>query len=160
MSGELQAIDKRILDVIQSNLPLTSRPYAEIGQQVGLTEAETLAHVRALRQRGVIRRIGANFQSSKLGFRSTLCAAKVPPEKMEAFTAEVNSHVGTTHNYVRDHAYNVWFSFIGPSWEAVCAALAGITERTGIPVLNLPAQRTYKIRVDFPMEEQKEKNKQ
>ena len=51
MSGELQAIDKRILDVIQSNFPLTSRPYAEIGQQVGLTEAETLAHVRALRQR-------------------------------------------------------------------------------------------------------------
>lgn len=158
MSEELTAIDKRILDVIQSNFPLTSRPYAEIGRQVGLTEAETLARVRALKQRGVIRRIGANFQSAKLGFRSTLCAAKVPPEKLEAFTTEVNSHVGTTHNYMRDHAYNIWFSFIGPSWEAVCAALAGITERTGIPILNLPARRMYKIRVDFPMEDQQEKS--
>lgn len=156
MQNELSVLDKRLLDIIQSNFPLTSRPYAEIGSQLGLTEAETLAHVRALRQRGLIRRLGANFQSAKLGFRSTLCAARVPPEKLEAFTAEINAHAGITHNYLRDHSYNVWFSYIGPSWDEVCATLEAISERTGIAILNLPATRLYKIRVDFPMEEKPE----
>lgn len=153
MQRELQTVDKRLLDIIQSNFPLVPRPYAEIGRQLGLTEAEALARVRALKQQGLIRRMGANFQSAKLGFCSTLCAAKVPSAQVETFTAEVNRHTGTTHNYLRKHAYNVWFSFIGPSWEAVCDTLADITERTGIPILNLPAARIYKIRVDFPMEE-------
>lgn len=153
MHTELHSIDKRLLDVIQSHFPLHPRPYAEIGRQVGLTEAETLARVRALRQKGLIRRIGANFQSAKLGFRSTLCAAKVPQDKLDMFIAEVNRHTGATHNYLRENEYNVWFSFIGPSWEDVCASLAEITGKTGIAILNLPAERLYKIRVDFPMED-------
>lgn len=149
----LDTLDKRILDIIQTNFPLEPRPYAVLGQRVGLTEAETLARVRALRQRAFIRRLGANFQSAKLGFRSTLCAAKVPPEKLKMFVKEVNSHVGVTHNYLRNHAYNVWFSVIGPSWEEVCAMLDALTAKTGIPILNLPATHLYKIRVDFQMEE-------
>lgn len=148
----LDVLEKRILDIIQADFPLESRPYAVIGERLGITEAEALAKVRALRQRGIIRRLGANFQSAKLGFRSTLCAAKVPPEKMDVFIAEVNRHVGVTHNYIRKHVYNVWFSAIGPSWDAVCAMLDDITARTGVPILNLPASRVYKIRVDFQME--------
>lgn len=145
--------DKRILDIIQGSFPLVSRPYAEIGQQLGLTEAEVLAKVRALRQNKIIRRLGANFQSAKLGFRSTLCASKVPPEKMDDFVKEVNSHVGVTHNYLRRHDYNIWFTCIGPSWDSVCQTLAGIEERTGIKVLNLPATEIYKIKVNFKMDE-------
>lgn len=148
----LDILDKRLLDIIQAHFPLTPRPYAEIGDQLGLTEAETLAKVRSLRQKGIIRRMGANFQSAKLGFRSTICAAKVPEDKLDTFIDVVNSYVGATHNYLRKHQYNVWFSFIGPSWEDVCASIAEITEKTGIPILNLPAERIYKIRVDFPME--------
>ena len=72
---------------------------------------------------------------------------------MEAFITEVNGHPGVTHNYIRDHAYNIWFSYIGPTWEAVCAALDDISRNTGISILNLPASRVYKIRVDFRMEE-------
>jgi DNA-binding Lrp family transcriptional regulator len=109
--------------------------------------------VRALRQKGVIRRIGANFSSQVLGWQSTLCAARVPEDKVEAFVAEVNRHPGVTHNYLRQHSYNVWFTFIGPSMEAVRAALAEITQATGIPVLNLPAERLFKIKVDFAMED-------
>ena len=148
----LDTMDKRILDIIQTDFPLESRPYAIIAERLGITEQEALDRVNALRKSRLIRRLGANFQSAKLGFRSTLCAAKVPEDKLDAFIAEVNRHVGVTHNYLRRHAYNVWFSAIGPSWEAVCAMLDDITAKTGIPILNLPATKLYKIRVDFQME--------
>lgn len=143
--------DKRLLDIIQTGFPLSPRPYAVMGEALGLTEAETLERVRALRRGGIIRRLGANFQSSSLGFRSTLCAAKVPAEKLDAFVADVNSHTGATHNYLRDHEFNIWFTYIGESWDKVCAVLEGISVRNGIEVLNLPATRLYKIRVDFNM---------
>ena len=148
----LDTMDKRILDIIQTDFPLEPRPYAIIAERLGITEQEALDRVNALRKSRIIRRLGANFQSAKLGFRSTLCAAKVPADKMDAFIAEVNRHVGVTHNYLRRHAYNVWFSAIGPSWDAVCAMLDDIPAMTGIPILNLPATKLYKIRVDFQME--------
>ena len=143
--------DKKILDIIQTAFPLEARPYAAIGDHVGLTEAETLARVRALTEKGVIRRIGANFQSKKLGWHSTLCSAAVPEDKLADFIAEVNQLPGVTHNYLRKNRQNVWFTFIGPSWEAVRETLAGITRKTGIPILNLPASKMYKIQVDFKM---------
>ncbi len=148
----LDNIDKKILDIIQTGFPLTPRPYAEIGERLNITEAEALARIRALKESKVIRRLGANFQSAKLGFRSTLCAAKVPEDKMEHFVQTVNSYTGVTHNYLRKHIYNVWFTFIGPSWDDVCQSLDDITKKTGIEILNLPAKQMYKIRVDFKME--------
>ena len=150
---QLDLMDKRLLDIIQTGFPLVPRPYASLGQQLGITEEEALNRVRRMKTNKVIRRIGANFQSAKLGFRSTLCAAKVPETQLDSFVAEVNSPPGVTHNYLRNHAYNIWFTLIGPSWENVCATLEEITRRTGIAVLNLPAARLYKIRVDFQMEE-------
>jgi DNA-binding Lrp family transcriptional regulator len=143
--------DKRILDIIQTGFPIEPRPYAAVGQAVGLTESETLARVRALVGKGIIRRIGANFQSAKIGFSSTLCAASVPPDRLEAFVATVNAQPGVTHNYLRDHPMNVWFTMIGPSVEAIRNNLAAITEATGVSILNLPADRLFKIRVDFSM---------
>ncbi len=147
----MDATDKRILDIIQTGFPIAPRPYEAIGREVGLTEAETLARVRALRGKGIIRRIGANFQSAKIGFKSTLCAASAPPDKIDAFVNAVNAHPGVTHNYLRDHPINIWFTMIGPSREAIAEALAGITAATGVPILNLPADRLFKIRVDFAM---------
>jgi siroheme decarboxylase len=150
---QLDALDKRILDVIQSDYPIAPRPYAVVGERLGLTETEVLARVRAMRQKGIIRRLGASFQSRKLGWRSTLCAASVPEEQVEAFAAAVNRHPGVTHNYLRAHRFNVWFTFIGPSWEAVCETLDSISQETGIWILNLPAEKMFKIKVDFQMEE-------
>ena len=106
-----------------------------------------------MKEKKIIRRLGANFQSAKLGFRSTLCGAHVPEEKLDAFIADVNSLPGVTHNYLRNHEFNVWFTLIGPSWDDVCATIRGIEERTGISVMNLPAEKLFKIRVDFQMEE-------
>lgn len=149
----MDATDKRILDIIQTGFPIAPRPYAAVGEMVGLTEAETLARVRALKGKGIIRRIGANFQSAKIGFFSTLCAASAPEDKREAFIAAVNAHPGVTHNYLRDHPLNIWFTMIGPSREAIAEALAEITRQTGIAILNLPADRLFKIRVDFALSE-------
>ena len=148
----MDSVDRQLLDIIQTGFPLTPRPYADLGQMLGIAEEEALERVRGLKARKIIRRLGANFQSAKLGFRSTLCAAKVPEETLESFVAEVNRHTGVTHNYLRDHEYNVWFTCIGPSWEAVCELLDGVTRKTGIPILNLPAKRMYKIKVDFQMD--------
>ena len=149
----MDATDKRLLDIIQTDFPLVPRPYAALGTRLGIGEKEAFARVQALKATGIIRRLGANFQSAKLGFTSTLCAAKVPPEKLDAFIAEVNSLPGVTHNYLRRHAYNVWFTCIAPSKEAIRALLADLEHKTGIPALNLPAKRLYKIRVDFQLEE-------
>ena len=153
MSEELSDIQKKLLDIIQTDFPLEPRPYAVLGQRLGIAEEEALAAVNDLRERKIIRRLGANFQSKKLGFVSTLCAARVPDEKMDAFTAEVNAHVGVTHNYLREHDYNIWFTLISPSRAEAEAILAGFTERTGVPILNLPATRLFKIRVDFRMDD-------
>lgn len=149
---ELSETEKKILDIIQTDFPIDPRPYARVGRMVGLTQAETLARVRGLKQKGVIRRIGGNFNSRQLGWHSTLCAAAVPEEKLQEFIAEVNRHPGVTHNYLRRHRNNVWFTYIGPSKEQVQKSLQQITARTGIEILNLPARNMFKIKVDFPME--------
>ncbi len=152
MPGDrLDEKDRRILDIIQSGFPLASRPYAEVGGQTGLTEAETLGRVRRLKAMGVIRRMGASFNSRGLGWTSTLCAASVPEDRLEAFTAEVNRHPGVTHNYLRKNEFNVWFTLIAESVENIEAILAGIEENTGVKVLNLPAEKLFKIKVDFSM---------
>ena len=149
--ASLDAVDRKILDMIQSGFPLEFRPYAVIGAAVGLGEEDALERVRSLRQRGIVRRIGANFQSGKIGFHSTLCAAKVPPETLDAFVAAVNAEPGVTHNYLRAHAYNVWFTCIGPSQASIESVLARIHAATGIRAINLPAEKLYKIKVDFRM---------
>lgn len=149
----MDSIDRQILDIIQSNFPLDPHPYAVIGEEVGLTETETLARVRALKETNVIRRIGANFQSKKLGWHSTLCAAKVPPEQLDSFVEVVNGYTGVTHNYLRKHDFNVWFTFIGEDPETVQATLAEMTEKTGIHILYLPATKLFKIKVDFSMQD-------
>ncbi|ADU63213.1 MAG: AsnC family transcriptional regulator [Pseudodesulfovibrio sp.] len=148
----MDSYDKRILDIIQSHFPLVSRPYDEVGRQVGLSGDEVLVRVREMKKSGLIRRMGANFNSHTLGWQSTLCAASVPEDRLDAFVAEVNKHDGVTHNYLRENEYNVWFALIAPDMDAVEAILASITEATGIKILNLPASTLFKIKVDFKMD--------
>lgn len=149
----LDSLDRQLLDIIQTDFPLVPRPYAELGQRLGIPEEQALERVRALRAKKIIRRLGANFQSAKLGFVSTLCAAKVPEAKLETFISEVNAQPGVTHNYLREHSYNVWFTLISPSREQTRKILERISARTGIAILDLPATKLFKIRVDFRMQE-------
>jgi len=142
--------DKKILNEIQSDFPIISRPYLELGKRLDLSEVEVIESVRRLKEKGVIRRIGGNFQSSRLNFASTLCAARVPEEKIEHFVKVVNSFPGVTHNYLRNHDYNIWFTFIARDMDCIEDALKKISEETGATeIRNLPAVKTFKIKVDF-----------
>jgi DNA-binding Lrp family transcriptional regulator len=150
IADKLDDIDKAILNRIQSDFPIDRRPYDVIARQLGLEEAQVLERVKALKTDGVIRRIGGNLVPRKIGFVSTLCAARVPIEKIEAFAAVVNGYPGVTHNYQRDHLFNVWFTFIAPSSEVIRRNLSRIEETTGVgPILNLPATHVFKIRAEF-----------
>jgi DNA-binding Lrp family transcriptional regulator len=142
--------DRKILNAIQSDFPIAARPYRELGKCVNLSEEEVFERVKALKKEGVIRRIGGNFHSSKLNFTSTLCAAMVPEERITRFVEVVNTYPGVTHNYLRNHEYNVWFTFIAPSMEVIESSLDEISEITGVKdVYSLPAVRMFKIKVDF-----------
>ena len=148
----LDDLDRAILNEIQSHFPIVSRPYAEVGKRVGASEAEVLARVQALTEAGIIRRLGANFTSRKLGYTSTLCAARVPAESLDHFVTVVNRFPGVTHNYLRRHHYNVWFTLIAESEARLTEILEEISTATGVSeILSLPAQEIFKIRVDFPL---------
>ncbi len=142
--------DKNILNEIQSDFPITPRPFQELGRRLNLSENEVIEAIRRLRDEGIIRRIGGNFHSNKLNFTSTLCTAKVPEEKIDDFVEVVNSYPGVTHNYLRNNDYNIWFTFIAKDMGYIERALKEISEVTGVPeIRNLPAVRTFKIKVDF-----------
>ena len=146
----LDDIDSAILNRIQSDFPISSRPYLAVADELGLTETEVLDRVARLKKDGIIRRIGGNFVPGKLGFVSTLCAARVPADKIEHFAEIVNRYPGVTHNYQRDNQYNVWFTFISPSMDEIEANLKKIVEESGVSdILNLPATKVFKINAQF-----------
>ena len=147
---ELDEIDKAIINRIQSDFPIASRPYLALAEDLNLTEEEVLERVSRLKKIGIIRRIGGNFVPGKLGFVSTLCAARVPADRIDQFAGVVNRYPGVTHNYQRDNTYNVWFTFIAPSMDEIDENLKQIAEETGISdILNLPATKVFKIRAQF-----------
>ena len=146
----LDGVDRLILNEIQKNFPLTHRPFLALARKLKLREREIMERVRKLKDAGIIRRIGASFSSRAVGFRSTLCAAKVPQSKIAEFVAVVNTYPGVTHNYEREGDYNIWFTLIAPSKKKISQILAEISRKTGVKeILNLPALQTFKIAVDF-----------
>jgi DNA-binding Lrp family transcriptional regulator len=143
-------IDRAILNLIQSDFPITPRPYLTIAQHFGFSENDVIKRLDRLKKQGIIRRIGGNFVPEKLGFVSTLCAAKVPEDKIQSFAMAVNRYPGVTHNYQRDNKYNVWFTFIAPSMNEIEENLENISRQTGIKeIINLPATKVFKIRAHF-----------
>jgi DNA-binding Lrp family transcriptional regulator len=146
----LDDIDRTILNRIQSDFPITSRPYRIIAEKLGLAEEDVIKRVVRLKDAGIIRRIGGNFTPDKLGFVSTLCAAAVPEEKISRFAEVVNRYPGVTHNYRRENAVNIWFTFIAPTMDEINANLKQIAEETGVTkILNLPATKVFKIKAEF-----------
>jgi len=142
--------DRALLNEIQSQFPIVPDPYRELGDRLGLQESEVIERIRRLRERGIIRRIGGNFHSRQLNFTSTLCAAKVPEDRIDHFVSAVNRFPGVTHNYLRNHAYNVWFTFVAQDMETIERSLKVLSEETGVEeILNLPSEKMYKIKVDF-----------
>jgi DNA-binding Lrp family transcriptional regulator len=144
--------DKKIVTLIQSGFPVTARPYAEIGEKVGISEDEVIGRIKSIMDSGEIRRMGASFDSRKLGYASTLCAVHVPEEKLEKAVEAANAYHNVTHNYERNHHYNMWFTVIAPSRERIQEILNEIENKAGVgPIINLPAIKLFKIQVDLPV---------
>lgn len=135
--------DKLLLNRIQNNFPIASNPYKVLAKELNIPEEDIFNRIKDLIKKGVIRRIGANFNSNKLGYKSTLIAMKVPDEKLEEVASIINRFKGVTHNYLRDGTYNLWFTLIGDH-------LNKIKEETGInDLLDLPVIRQFKINAEF-----------
>jgi DNA-binding Lrp family transcriptional regulator len=148
----MDKIDKKILNILQTRFPIVPEPFDAVGTELGISGDEVIERVKRLKEKGIIRRIGAVFESRALGFTSTLCAARVPEEKIRAFADVVNSYPGVTHNYRRSNEYNVWFTFIASDREALDKALDEIREKTGVTdILSLKAVKTYKINATFEL---------
>ncbi len=144
--------NKKILNNIQVDFPISSRPYKIIADRLGILEDELIQRVIQMKEGMLIRRIGGNFSPDKLGYHSTLCAAKVPEARLKLFTETVNSYSGVTHNYKRDHKFNIWFTFIATSVEIIAKNLKEISQKTGVEtILNLPATKVFKISANFKL---------
>jgi glutamate-1-semialdehyde 2,1-aminomutase len=153
---QLDIVDRRLLDILQRDFPAATRPFAAIGQRLGLPEEEVLARVRRLKgpEKGrLIRQISAIFDTTALGYKSTLVAMQVPPDEVERVAAAINRHPGVSHNYERDHTWNLWFTMAVPSHEDLEAAVeALVDEAGGYPYRLFPALRVFKIGMQLDME--------
>ena len=148
----MDTVDKQILNIIQKNFPVIEEPFKAVAVKVGLSEDEALKRIKFLKDEGIIRRIGAVFDSKKMGYASTLCAAKVPKEKMKKFVAVVNSYAGVTHNYRRSNEYNVWFTFIASNEETLKKSLGEIRDKTGVTdIISMTATKIFKIDATFEL---------
>ena len=143
-------VRERVLDVIQSDFPLETDPVAALAERLGFERGEVADALSALRREGTVRRVGASFDSCKLGWASTLCALAVPAERIDEVGALVAEYPAVTHDYRRDARYNLWFTLIVRDEDEKRRVLGDIVSRSGCAdLLDLPAERLYKIRVDF-----------
>ena len=144
--------DKTILNMIQLDFPIDARPFRVLAEKLDLSEEELIRRIQTMKDSQLIRRIGGNFSPDRLGYYSTLCTAQVPETKIDLFTRTVNAYPGVTHNYMREHDFNIWFTFIAPSRERIAGSLEEISRQTGVrPILNLPATRVFKISANFKL---------
>ena len=107
---KLDSLDRKLLNIIQADFPLVPEPYREIGEALGITEDDVIDRIRTMLDSGLIRRLGGIFDSRKLGYQGALCAVKADRDSIDQVAALINSFPGVTHNYLREHAYNVWFT--------------------------------------------------
>ena len=143
-------LDKQLLNILQTDFPISPHPYRVLGERLGVSEDEALTRVHTLMESGIIRKIGPSFDTRKLGHTSALAAARVPPERLQEVADIVSSFSQVTHNYGRDFEYNLWFTLICADTQEMEQVLDEIKSRTGISDMHLlPAERMFKIKVNF-----------
>ena len=144
----LDALDRRLIEEFQRDLPLCAEPYAAMGRALGVSEAVVLERLQRLLERGVLSRVGAVVAPHRAGW-STLAAMAVPEERLEAVAELVSAAPEVNHNYAREHRLNLWFVVTAPSREQVAEVLKRIAEASGLEVLDLPLERAYGIDLGF-----------
>ncbi|MBL7215604.1 MAG: AsnC family transcriptional regulator [Phycisphaerae bacterium] len=144
--------DRRIIRELQENFPLAVNPYEIMAQNIGMETEELWRRVLALVESGVIRRIGFSIDSRKIGYTSTLVAIRVPPDKIDAASEVLSAYPQITHSYLRDDAFNIWFTVIAEDAERISAILEEIRQKLGLPdeaMMDLPAGKFFKLDTRF-----------
>ncbi len=152
----LDKLDRQILNQLQADFPVSGEPYRVIADRLEISEAEVLTRIGVMKSTGLIRRIGGVMNTASLGYVSTLCAAVVPSSRIEAAVQSINNLPSVTHNYLRDHEYNVWFTLTVTSWEEVDRVLQELESTLKIKIVSMPAEKVFKIKVAFDMESKDE----
>jgi DNA-binding Lrp family transcriptional regulator len=152
-------LDRRLLDRLQADFPPVPRPFAALGEELGLAEEEVLRRVRALQEAGLIRRIGPVLDPGRVGRVGTLAAVAVPPKRLEEVGTTISACQAVTHNYLREprHGtcpFNLWFTLTAESKDALAKALASLSQAIALPIVALPTRRKFKIGVRFAFAEE------
>jgi DNA-binding Lrp family transcriptional regulator len=151
----LSDLDRRLLNLMQGSFPIEPRPYLRVAELAGIEEAEAIARVQRLLDERIIRQVTPIFDTRALGYSSMLVAAKVPQKNPHRAARAINAHPGVSHNYLRNHEFNLWFTIaVEPDSPLgldgtlqVLAREAGATS-----VRQLPTLKLFKIRMDLEME--------
>ena len=150
----LDELDKRLLNLLQGSFPLAPRPFAAVAEAAELSEEEVLRRTRRLIDERIIRQVTPIFDTRVLGYKSMLVAAKVDADNPHRAAKVINSHPGVSHNYLRNHDFNLWFTIATEpdSKLGMEGTLGLLQELTGAEsVRQLPTLRLFKIRMDLEM---------
>ena len=148
----LDITDRKLLNLIQSDFPLQREPYAVLGNKLGVSEEEVLKRIHALRDKRIIRSISAVYNAAGLGYHSTLVAMHLDEAHVDKAASLINRHTGVSHNYLRDHYLNLWFTLTTSEDNDLGATIAKIGESVNAElILSLPVMRAFKINVCFDM---------
>jgi DNA-binding Lrp family transcriptional regulator len=147
----LSKLQKHLLNDFQRDFPLSSTPFRDLADSLGVAEAEVLAGLRNLSDSQLISRVGPVFAPQRVG-TSTLAALAVPEERLEEVAEWVSRLPEVNHNYEREHRYNLWFVLTAPDQERLDGVLAEIERWTGLAVLSLPLLEDFHIDLGFPLD--------
>ena len=151
----LDELDKRLLNLLQGSFPIAERPYAHVAGLADVPEEDVLRRTKRLVDERIIREVTPIFDTRVLGYSSMLVAARVDPENPWRAAKVINSHPGVSHNYLRDHDFNIWFTIATEPGSALGldGTLEVLQRLTGAEsVRQLPTLRLFKIRMDLEME--------
>ena len=143
--------DARLIERLHGELPLTDRPFADVGAELGMDEDEVLERLRRLLAQGVLTRFGPLVQIERAGGRFVLAALEVPEGRFDAVAALVNALPEVAHNYRREHVFNMWFVVAAESAAQIDAVLAQVAALTGLPVHAFPKEREYFVELRLPI---------
>jgi DNA-binding Lrp family transcriptional regulator len=149
---QIDTVDKQLLNEIQWVFPLADRPYLEISKRYNISENDVMQRTSHLKEIGLIRQINAIFDTRRLGYKSALVAFSVKPDKLNHVAEEVNKHQGVSHNYERNHEFNMWFTLAVPPYADIKMDLERMASIEGVIKYRvLPTLKLYKIGVRLDM---------
>ena len=152
---DMDDVDRRLLNLMQGSFPIVPKPYAAVAGEAGIGEDEVLARVQRLLDERIIRQVTPIYDTRALGYGSMLVAAKVDPEHPWRAAKIINSHPGVSHNYLRNHEFNMWFTLAveGDSKLGLQGTLDLMQELTGATsIRQLPTLKLFKIRMELEMD--------